>query len=98
MREAERCAAVGAWRAASAMLRSALEKTLKANGYTNGNLAQKIDAAAVDGVIPAARDLLGRSPNRADGLAMAIYQSACGANIGGSDAGAATTPWRSTRA
>jgi len=55
VREAERCAAVGAWRAASAMLRSALEKTLNANGYTAGKLVQKIDAAAADGVITAAR-------------------------------------------
>ena len=87
MREGERCAAAGAWLPASAMRRSALEKTLKANGYTNGNLAQKIEAAAVDGVRTAARDLLGQSPNRADRLAMPIYQSACGANIGGSDPG-----------
>ena len=53
--EAERCAAVGAWRAASAMLRSGLEKTLKANGYIDGSLKDKIDEAAVDGVITAAR-------------------------------------------
>lgn len=32
--EAEVCAAAGAYRAASGMLRSALEKTLKANGFT----------------------------------------------------------------
>ena len=31
-KEAERCANAGAWRGATAMLRSALEKTLKANG------------------------------------------------------------------
>ena len=55
VREAERCAAVGAWRAASAMLRSALEKTLKANGYAAASLAQKIDDAATDGIITAAR-------------------------------------------
>jgi hypothetical protein len=45
-REAEKCAAFSAWRAASALLRSALEKTLKANGYTSGTLAAKIDLAA----------------------------------------------------
>jgi hypothetical protein len=55
LREAERCAAVGGWRAASALLRSALEKTLKANGYTKGSLADKIDEAASDGVITSAR-------------------------------------------
>ena len=55
VREAERCAAIGAWRAASAMLRSALEKTLKANGYTKGDLKSKINEAANDSVITAAR-------------------------------------------
>jgi hypothetical protein len=40
-REAELCASFGAWRAASAMLRSVLEKTLKVNGYSNGSLQQK---------------------------------------------------------
>ena len=55
VREAESCAAVGAWRAASAMLRSALEKTLKSNGYTKGDLKNKIDEAAADGVITASR-------------------------------------------
>lgn len=55
-REAELCASAGAWRAATAMLRSALEKTLKANGYTGQrNLEQRIDEAAADGVITAAR-------------------------------------------
>ena len=54
-REAEVCASAEAWRAASAMLRSTLEKTLKANGYTKGTLQKKIDAAAADGVITAAR-------------------------------------------
>jgi hypothetical protein len=53
-REAERCAGIGAWRAASALLRSALEKTLIANGYTNGRLQAWIDTAAGDGVITAA--------------------------------------------
>jgi hypothetical protein len=54
-REAERCASFGAWRAASALLRSTLEKTLKANGYTTGSLAAKIDGAGADGVITEAR-------------------------------------------
>src|SRR2546425_1165759 len=54
-REAEFCAAVGAHRAASALLRSVLEKTLKANGYTKGSLEDKIDAAADDGIITAPR-------------------------------------------
>jgi hypothetical protein len=54
-REAELTASVGAWRAASAMLRSTLEKTLKHNGYRKGSLADKIDEAAADGVITAAR-------------------------------------------
>lgn len=60
-REAERCAAFGFNRAASALFRSALEKTLKANGYTKANdpglrdLQKRIDAAAADGVITSAR-------------------------------------------
>jgi hypothetical protein len=60
-REAERCASFGANRAASALFRSVLEKVLKANGYTRTNdpnlrdLQKRIDAAASDGVITAAR-------------------------------------------
>lgn len=60
-REAEFCAAFGANRAASALFRSVLEKTLKANGYVKGNdstltdLQKRIDAAAADGVITEAR-------------------------------------------
>jgi hypothetical protein len=60
-REAELCAAFKAKRAASALFRSVLEKTLKANGYTKGNdaslkdLQKRIDAAATDGVITDAR-------------------------------------------
>lgn len=54
-REAEICASVEAWRAASALLRSVLEKTLKVNGYVKGSLEAKIDEAAADGVITAAR-------------------------------------------
>ena len=60
-REAELCAAAGAHRAASALMRSTLEKTLKANGYTKGNdptltdLQKRIDTAGSDGVITEAR-------------------------------------------
>lgn len=54
-REAEVCASVKSFRAASAMLRSTLEKTLKHNGYTEGNLKEKIDSACGDGIITAAR-------------------------------------------
>lgn len=53
--EAEKCAGAGAWRAASAMLRSGLEKMLLANGYTRGSLKAKIDDAAKDHVITQAR-------------------------------------------
>lgn len=52
-REAEDCAAIGATRAASALFRSTLEKTLKANGYTRGTLEAKIDEAAGEGAITA---------------------------------------------
>lgn len=54
-REAELCMSVEAWRAASALLRSTLEKTLEENGYLKGSLQMKIDTAADDGVITAAR-------------------------------------------
>jgi len=60
-REAEKCQGTGLNRAASALFRSVLEKTLKANGYTKGNdpglkdLQKRIDAAAADGVITQAR-------------------------------------------
>ena len=40
LREAELCAAYGAWRASSAMLRSVLEKTLKLNGFTRGQFEE----------------------------------------------------------
>jgi hypothetical protein len=36
-------------------LRSTLEKTLRSNGYIKGNLADRIDEAAADGAITAAR-------------------------------------------
>jgi hypothetical protein len=54
-REAELCQSVGAHRAASALVRSVLEKALRANGYTKGLLAQKINEAAADGAITASR-------------------------------------------
>ena len=56
IREAELCAAHGAWRGASGLLRSALEKLLKANGYAGkSSLADRIDQASADGVITEAR-------------------------------------------
>jgi uncharacterized protein DUF4145 len=54
-KEAELCASVGAWRAGSSLLRSTLEKTLQANGYDKGSLRDRIDQAAADGTITAAR-------------------------------------------
>lgn len=54
-REAELCASVSAWRAASGLLRSTLEKLLRSNGYTKGTLASRIDEASADGVITEAR-------------------------------------------
>jgi hypothetical protein len=61
LREAELCASVSAWRGASALLRSCLEKTLKVNGYTKAsdpkfrNLNSLIDAAAADGILTETR-------------------------------------------
>lgn len=54
-REAEICMSVEAWRGAAALLRSALEKTLKSNGYDEKDLYKKVEAAGVDGVITSAR-------------------------------------------
>ena len=54
-REAELCASVEAYRGAAALLRSTLEKTLVANGYTKGSLHKKIDDAANDGLITSPR-------------------------------------------
>jgi hypothetical protein len=57
-REGERCREAGCHRAAAAMFRSVLDKTLRANGYKEKrgtNLEQQIDAAASDGVITASR-------------------------------------------
>ncbi len=50
-REAELCASLGALRAASALLRSVLEKLLRANGFEKGNLKDRIDEAAKEGMI-----------------------------------------------
>ncbi len=55
IREAERCASAQAWRAGSAMLRSALEKIFVENGYANGTLCQKIDEAKQDTIITGSR-------------------------------------------
>ena len=57
-REAERCLENECYRAAAALFRSVLDKTLKANGYKSGrnvNLQAQIDEAAKDGVITEAR-------------------------------------------
>jgi hypothetical protein len=59
-REAELCASFGATRASSALFRSVLEKTLKANGYVKQgknlrDLQSKIDEATKDGIITEAR-------------------------------------------
>jgi uncharacterized protein DUF4145 len=56
-REAEDCLAAGCIRAAAGMVRSVLDKTLRANGYKTDreSLKQQIDAAAKDGVITEAR-------------------------------------------
>lgn len=54
-REAEVCISVEAYRGASALLRSTLEKALKTNGYLIGNLADKINEAANEGVVSIAR-------------------------------------------
>ncbi len=55
LREAEMCMSIEAWRAAAAMLRSTLEKTLIANGYNDRSLYEKIESAGADGVITSAR-------------------------------------------
>lgn len=54
-REAELCASVGAYRAASAMLRSVLEKALKLSGYNEkgSNLPAKINLASEHGILTA---------------------------------------------
>jgi hypothetical protein len=59
--EASLCADAGAFRAATALLRSALEKTLSVNGYHQKNLKLKIDTAAEDGVITNARRVRAQS-------------------------------------
>ncbi|WP_254366835.1 DUF4145 domain-containing protein [Paraburkholderia sp. NMBU_R16] len=57
-REGEKCAEAGCYRAAAALFRSVLDKTLRANGYKlkkGTPLEQQIDLAAQDGVITASR-------------------------------------------
>lgn len=57
-REGESCADAKCYRAAAAMFRSVLDKTLRASGYKikkGTPLEQQIDLAAADGVITAAR-------------------------------------------
>lgn len=57
-REAESCLENGNFRAAAGMVRSVLDKTLRANGYKTPQtktLAQEIDAAAEDGIITRSR-------------------------------------------
>jgi len=56
-REGELTASVGAWRAASALMRSTLEKALKHSGYGKASLKKLIDEAAADGAITAARSV-----------------------------------------
>jgi hypothetical protein len=54
-REGELCAAHGAYRAASALMRSVLEKALKDSGYISGQLYHKIKASAADAIIADSR-------------------------------------------
>jgi hypothetical protein len=57
-REGEKCVEAGCYRAAAALFRSVLDKTLRANGYKlkkGTPLEQQIDLAAQDGVITASR-------------------------------------------
>ena len=59
-REAEMCLEHQCYRAAAALFRSVLDKTMRANGYKtkeNRNLEIQIDEAAKDGVITPARQL-----------------------------------------
>ncbi len=56
-KEASTCMAFGAYRAASALYRSCIEKVLKGSGYTSGDMKSKIDLAAKDGVITESRRL-----------------------------------------
>lgn len=57
-REAEKCYSNGCLRAAAGLLRSVLDKTMRANGYNTrqaANLYSQIEAAANEGVITQAR-------------------------------------------
>jgi hypothetical protein len=53
--EAVRCMSAEAWRGAAGLIRSALEKVLKANGYDERDLFKKIEAAGADGLITSSR-------------------------------------------
>jgi Domain of unknown function (DUF4145) len=53
--EASTCLSFGAYRAASALYRSCIEKVLKDNGYTDGNMMKKIELAASEGAITESR-------------------------------------------
>jgi hypothetical protein len=55
-REAELCAANQAYRGASALLRSTLEKVLKLNGYSKGNLLERIREACAERSITQQRE------------------------------------------
>jgi hypothetical protein len=57
-REAENCLGFKLYRASSVLFRSSLEKILKANGYKDGVLINKIDEATKDGVITESRKKL----------------------------------------
>ena len=68
-REAELCSEAGCYRAAAGMLRSVLDKTLRANGYNvreNRNLNADRRSAA-DGVITKARQTRAHEEVRVDG-------------------------------
>lgn len=50
-REAELCASISAWRGASALIRSVLDKALADSGYAEGKLYTRIEQLAADGFI-----------------------------------------------
>lgn len=54
-REAEKCFSFDANRASSGLIRSTLEKILKAHNYKTGSLEKKIDDAVIDGVLTASK-------------------------------------------
>ena len=53
--EAEKCLEASCHRAAAALFRSVLEKAMRANGFNEGRLIAKIDAAVKAGVLTPAR-------------------------------------------